>query len=191
MAKNQGYTTDIKLAETPDNSAVPAKLYDAFLSLFQAFHSIAKIADAVYGLQPRDEAERVSIAQQAFNREVDYSDRLSVIYVVAGEDIEYGKLLSIRSDGKAYKAFQKTYFDGTFTISYLQIIGFCARETATGEVCAISTLGYLGGGAIQGKNLVGHYSPAGIVAYPPNPLVSSVPVVGEAFRETVLFRGHS
>ena len=106
MASTSGYSLDLGLPQFPDPTAVPANMYDAVLAIHQSLAALAKSYDILLGTQERSYEEYEGLWNVDY-RDFNTQDRLSVLYLVAAEDIDYGQIVTVAVDGKVRK---NTYY---------------------------------------------------------------------------------
>lgn len=189
MATSAGYSLDLGLDDFPDPTAVPANLYDAMVTVYQAIRSVALSYDTLAGLKQRTYEEYANYWNTDY-REFNNSDRVSAIYLIAGEPVVYGNVIEVRSDGKAYKSLYFFFDNGVGNgITGSVDIGIAAKDAAAGEVLPVFTMGFIGGGGIEGYTVISYEIPAGSVAYPPPPGATRPPIIGEVFKNNILFTG--
>lgn len=141
MASTKGSFIQTNLDEFPDPSAVPANLYDLFVTIYGAISSLAESIENNLGLgvvAKEDYFKNVEEDKRLFC----VQDRLSSIVGVAGESISYGNLVVVRADGKIYK---NGVVSGGLSVSYIVLMcGIAATAAEAGEDVTYFTRGVLG-----------------------------------------------
>jgi len=104
------------------------ELYTELSKVYNAIKAIARSLDAYTGVLGEDEAYWDQTGTDRC-----YFGTNAVIYLEAGEDLAYGSIVGIKSDGKAWKAQ-----DGT-----LLCIGFCSAPggSTAGDTTQIRLIG--------------------------------------------------
>lgn len=102
------------------------ELYSELSRVYSAIRSVARSLDIYTGAVNEEESYW---SQTKFSRcLIGLNSR---IYLEAGEDINAGFLVGVKSDGKAWKALEGT----------IHCIGFCTANVTTGNTAEIQLLG--------------------------------------------------
>lgn len=150
----KSYSTRLRIPEYPDSSAVPANLYDIISSIYQSLRALAEAADVYSGGSIDSE-----VAPSEDKRTSCIYDRLCTVSTIAGEAIEYGQLVNINSDGKAYKSDVSTELGG-YKLS--KIAGFAGASVKQGELLTICIKGLFAvSGLTAGQDYFPVYFPSG------------------------------
>lgn len=198
MASTKGSAVRTGLDEFPDPTAVPATLYDIFITIYDTINSMVNNIEQVTGLAdvlPVDYAQYENEDVRVTNK----YDALSKFYAPAGEDITYGKLVRIASDGKVYKNIGLDY-NSDFTIrNYSPFIGFCGADVTAGDQCAVVVKGFLGASGVTPAQIYRSILPAGFegnitTTRPDDQVPGSITtehyhhcIVGEALSDEAIF----
>lgn len=149
MASTKSSAVKTGLDEFPDPSAIPANMYDVFVTMYDAVKSLVNNLEQVIGFAdvlPEDYAQFELEDVRVTNK----YDAISRLYVTAGEDLVYGLLLRIAADGKAYKNVGIDYNSDFAIRNYSPFIGFCGNETvAAGEQCTVIVKGFLAASGVS------------------------------------------
>lgn len=147
MASTKSSVLRTGLDEFPDSEAVPAKLYDIFVTIYNTINSLALNLESTLGIADVDPADYASKLIED-KRVYCIYDRLSVVELEAGEALSYGTLVSIGSNGKLYKSHYGftvwgnqglgQAFDGVVQS------GISNKQVAAGEMCGMITKGVIG-----------------------------------------------
>lgn len=191
MASTSGYSLDLGLPQFPDPTAVPPQLYDVITAIHQSLAALAKSYDALLGLQERSYADYVGLKNVDY-REFNTVDRLSTLFIIAGENIEYGQILRVGGDSKAYLSvfYYSTFFGSGY--GYSPQIGFAGKPALAGEAVPVVTKGFIGSTALEGRNIMAYHTPPGSIAYPPDGTISLDSfraIVGPVFKRNIEFTG--
>jgi hypothetical protein len=147
VTAKKNYSLNLGIPEFPDSNAVPPELYDAALSAYVSLHNLAAAVDQLSGTAIGDQFD---VSETDDKRRSCIFDRLSAIYIEAGEPLEYGALVEIRSDGKAYNSvprFTVGGFPGLPTLgAFRQNSQFMCSVAAkeAGDTVAVFYKGLLG-----------------------------------------------
>lgn len=167
MASQKSYAVNTGLDALPDPSAVPAKLYDLFVTIYNTVHSLAEGLAGSYGLEDRVPAQYSDMIGED-KRFTHRYDTLSTIELEAAEAFTYAQAVKIGSDGKAYLSDTGAYLGGYWSCPML---GFSSGEVAVGETCKVFTKGIIGAdnaiyGHIYGR--LGYPGYEGVITTGPN-----------------------
>lgn len=157
MASNKALTVRTGLDALPDPSAVPAKLYDLFVTIYNAIDGLAANISSNFGLDDRLPEDYNSVIGED-KRVTHRYDTLSAIKFIAGVPLAYGDAVYIYSDGKVYLSPVGTYLNGYWSCP---MIGFVTTPADAEEECSVMIRGILGSTNAEVGDMLGRIGNAG------------------------------